>query len=75
MSLNVERTFHHLDRNGLASYFASLKTRGADVLALAISRDHGLDSLDVWVPSSASSTLGVRDIVSKARTLATDVAY
>jgi hypothetical protein len=61
--------------SGLASDLAGFKARGADVLALAVTRDQGLDSLDVRVPSAASTTLGVRDIVAKARTFATDIAY
>ena len=59
----------------LAAYFSSLQARGADVLSLGVAGDHGLDALDIRIPSSASSTLGVRDVVTKARTLATDIAY
>lgn len=59
----------------LACDLSGLKAGGADVLTLAIAGDHGLDPLDIWIPSSACTTLGVRDIVAKARTLATDIAY
>jgi hypothetical protein len=59
----------------LARDLPSLHTGGADILSLAVAGDHGLDALDVWIPSTASTTLGVRDVVAKARTLATDIAY
>ena len=59
----------------LAADFAGFHARGADILALAIAGNHGLDPLDIRIPSTASTTLGVRDIVTKARSLATDIAY
>lgn len=62
-------------RSALARDFAGLEARGAYVLALAVAGDQGLDPLNIRIPSATSTTLGVRDVVAKARTLATDIAY
>lgn len=58
----------------LAENLSSLKTGRADVLTLGSSSDQGTDALDIWIPTTAGLAHGVRDVVTKARAFATDVA-
>ena len=73
-STSVERIIDAVERD-LACDLAGFEAGGADVLTLGVTRDHGLDALDVRIPTTACTALGVRDVVSKARTLATNIAY
>lgn len=58
----------------LAENLSSLKTGRADILTLGGSSDEGTDALDIWIPTTAGLAHGVRDVVTKARAFATDVA-
>ena len=58
----------------LAENLSSLQTGGTDILTLGSSSDQGTDALDIWIPTAAGLAHGVRDVVTKARAFATDVA-
>src|SRR5664280_1093316 len=56
---------------------AGLEARGADIETLrghTANTDQSLDALDVRVPAAAGAAVGVRDVVTEARSLAADVA-
>lgn len=44
-------------------------------MTLGVSANQGTDALDIWVPSTAGTTLGVRYVISEAGAFAADVAY
>lgn len=58
----------------LAENLSSLQTGGTDILTLGSSSDQSTDALDIWIPTTAGLAHGVRDVVTKARAFATDVA-
>ena len=60
---------------GLASYFSGLKAGCAYVLTLGVAINQRADLLDIRIPATASAAIGVRDVISKAGALATDIAY
>ncbi len=64
-----------LDRNsGLASYFASLQARRADILTLRCSANKGTNALDIWIPTAAGLAHGVGDVIAEAWSFAAYVA-
>ena len=61
----------------LALDLAGLEARGADIETLrghTGNADQSLDALDVRVPAAVGAAVGVRDVVTEARSLAADVA-
>ena len=59
----------------LARDLSCLEARSADILALGVAVDESAHSLDIWIPTTAGTTIGVRDVISEAWAFATDVAY
>ena len=59
----------------LASDLSSLEAGGADILALGVPVDQSAHTLDIWIPATTGTSIRVRDVISEAWTLATDIAY
>jgi hypothetical protein len=64
-----------LERKGLARDFSGLEAGSADILALGVTVNQGANALDIWIPTAAGTTVRVRDIITKAWSLVTDIAY
>ncbi len=59
----------------LASYFAGLQARDADVHALWGALDDRADTLNVGVPAARRTNVGMGNAVAPRWALATDLAY
>jgi hypothetical protein len=56
-----------------AGYFPSLDARGADIQLLRRAAHERAYRLNIGIPATGRATVGVRDAVAEARTLAADV--
>ena len=55
--------------------FAALDAVGANADALGRALDHRMHSLQIWAPAAPGYVVGVRDVVTKLRAFAANVAY
>lgn len=44
-------------------------------MALGITVDQGANALDIRIPTATSAAIGMRNVISEAGALATDIAY
>lgn len=61
-------------KSELAENLSSLKAGGTNILTLGSPSNQGTDALNIWIPTTAGLAHGVRDVVTKTRAFATDVA-